>query len=213
MFSPSNLPLFALGDGAQLVLWVVVALMIVGMGVIAVRCLRKVEQGRALVRNGVGGARVNFSSMFVFPVLHRLEIMDISVKRIEIYRHGSEGLVCEDNIRADIKVAFFVRVNKTKEDVIQVASLLGCERASQEAALVELFDAKFSEGLKTVGKQFQFVDLYTQRDKFKQDILNVIGTDLNGYILDDAAIDYLEQTPKELLNPNNISLARYELLT
>ena len=39
--------------------------------------------------------------------------MDISVKRIEIDRHGEEGLICKDNIRADIKVAFFVRVNKT----------------------------------------------------------------------------------------------------
>ena len=40
--------------------------------------------------------------------------MDISVKRIEIYRHGTEGLICKDNIRADIKVAFFVRVNKNR---------------------------------------------------------------------------------------------------
>ena len=70
--------------------------------------------------------------------------------------------------------------------------------------LVELFDAKFSEALKTVGKQFDFVQLYDQRDQFKTEIIKVIGTDLNGYQLDDAAIDYLEQTPLELLSPNNI---------
>ena len=93
MLNSSNFALFALSQGATVVVWAVVAMMVVGMGVIAVRCLRKVEQGRALVRNGLGGARVNFSSMFVFPVLHRLEIMDISVKRVEIYRHGPEGLV------------------------------------------------------------------------------------------------------------------------
>jgi hypothetical protein len=71
-------------------------------------------------------------------------------------------------------------------------------------ALVELFDAKFSEALKTVGKRFDFVELYNERDKFKVEILSVIGTDLNGYVLDDCAIDYLEQTPLEKLNPNNI---------
>ena len=68
----------------------------------------------------------------------------------------------------------------------------------------ELFDSKFSEALKTVGKQFDFVELYTSREQFKQQILHIIGRDLNGYLLDDAAIDYLEQTPKEKLNMDNI---------
>ena len=70
--------------------------------------------------------------------------------------------------------------------------------------MVVLFDSKFSEALKTVGKQFDFVDLYNKRDEFRQEILKVIGTDLNGYILDDAAIDYLEQTPIEQLSESNI---------
>lgn len=34
--------------------------------------------------------------------------------------------------------------------------------------------------------------------------LMVIGRDLNGYVLDDVAIDGLEQTPIELLDPNNV---------
>ncbi len=130
--------------------------------------------------------------------------MDITLKTVVIERLGKEGLICMDNMRADIKVAFFVRVNKTSEDVIQVAQSIGCKRASDPIALVELFDAKFSEALKTVGKQFEFVSLYNSREKFKHEILNIIGTDLNGYILDDCAIDFLEQTPLESLSENNI---------
>ena len=122
-------------------------LMAMGGLIMLVKLYQKVDQGTALVRNGMGGTRVSFSGMLVFPVIHRAERMDISVKRIEIYRHGSEGLICMDNIRADIKVAFFVRVNKTMQDVMQVAQLLGCERASEERALVELFDAGFGEQL------------------------------------------------------------------
>ena len=186
------------------VIVVLTFLTLLGGLVMLVKLYNKVEQGTALVRNGMGGTQVSFSGMLVFPVVHRAELIDISVKRIEIYRHGSEGLICQDNIRADIKVAFFVRVNKTMQDVMQVAQLLGCERASQERALVELFDAKFSEALKTVGKQFDFVDLYNSRERFKEEILKIIGTDLNGYVLDDAAIDYLEQTPLSDLNPDNI---------
>ncbi len=68
----------------------------------------------------------------------------------------------------------------------------------------ELFSAKFSEALKTVGKQLDFVDLYTKRDEFRDRIIAVIGTDLNGYSLEDAAIDFLEQTPIDQLDPRNI---------
>ncbi|MGE0084796.1 MAG: hypothetical protein AB7S75_10270 [Desulfococcaceae bacterium] len=165
---------------------------------------RKVEQGQALVRNGIGGTKVSFSGSIVIPILHMAEVMDISVERVIIDRQGGEGLICKDNIRADIKVVFFVRVNKTEEDVLKVAQSVGCKRASDPKSLQELFDAKFSEALKTVGKHFNFSDLYTSRDQFKEEILKVIGTDLNGFVMDDAAIDFLEQTPISKLDPDNI---------
>ncbi|MFP4354957.1 MAG: flotillin family protein [Phycisphaerae bacterium] len=171
---------------------------------VAIKCFHKVSQGETLIRNGMGGSKVTFSGMVVWPVIHRAEYMDISVKRISIMRRGDTGLVCHDNIRADIEVSFFVRVNNTSEDVMSVAQALGCKRASDENSLHDLFDSKFSEALKTVGKRFEFIELYTGRDKFKEEILQVIGRDLNGYVLEDAAIDYLEQTDKKLLNPDNI---------
>jgi flotillin len=126
------------------------------------------------------------------------------VKRIEIDRSGKNGLICQDNLRADIKVVFFVRVNNLKDDVKNVASSIGCKRASSETEIENLFDAKFSEGLKTVGKRFDLIELYKERDTFKDEIIKVIGTDLNGFVLDDCAIDYLEQTPISSLDPDNI---------
>ncbi len=192
--------------------WQELIIVIAGIGVVALglgvgfaRFFRKVGPEEALVKSGAGGLKVaTGNGMWVIPIMHRVETMDLSVKRIEITRRGEAGLICRDNIRADIEVAFFVRVNNTGEDIKNVAQSLGCRRASEQRALVELFDAKFSEALKTVGKQFDFVELYNERDKFKVEILKVIGTDLNGYILDDCAIDYLEQTPVEMLSPNNI---------
>lgn len=165
----------------------------------------KVGPDEAIVRTGYGGIKVVIDGgTIVVPVLHRYEKMDLTLKSFEIAREGSEGLICKDNIRADIKTAFFIRVDKTVDEIKEVSQSIGCKRASQVETLRELFDAKFSEALKTVGKQFEFVELYDKRDKFKNEILKVIGTDLNGYRLDDCAIDYLEQTRLELLNPNNI---------
>ena len=166
---------------------------------------KKIPQGKAIIRTGVGGSHVAFNKgMYVIPVFHKMEIMDISVKKIEISRQQNDGLICKDNIRADIKVAFFVRVNKSVNDVINVAQNLGTERASEPETLKNIFEAKFSEALKTVGKKFDFIELYEARREFRDEILNIIGTDLNGYILDDCAIDYLEQTELQYLSADNI---------
>ena len=184
---------------------VVIGIGLAGFAMALSRFYRKVGPEEALVRTGVGNLKVaNGEGIFVIPILHRADQMDLSVKRIEIFRKGEAGLICRDNIRADIEVAFFVRVNNTSNDIRNVAQSLGCKRASSREALIELFDAKFSEALKTVGKHFDFVELYNERDKFKEEILKIIGTDLNGYILDDCAIDFLEQTPLEKLSPTNI---------
>lgn len=199
--------------GFELLSWqsaviVAVVMMVLVFMIVTVLSMFYVKVGPDEALIVTGGSKdmrvVTGGGMIVIPVFHHKERMDLTLKSFEIARQGSEGLICRDNIRADIKVAFFIRVDKSEEEIREVAQSIGAKRCSQIDTLRELFDAKFSEALKTVGKQFDFVDLYDKRDQFKDQILRVIGTDLNGYRLDDAAIDYLEQTPLELLNPNNI---------
>ncbi|GIF77272.1 flotillin family protein [Asanoa siamensis] len=187
-----------------LVLVLVLLLVLLGVLLLVSRLFKKVEQGKALIVSKTRKVDVTFTGAVVLPVFHKAEVMDISVKTIDVERSGNDGLICRDNIRADIKIAFFVRVNKTAEDVVKVAQAIGTARASDQSTLQELFSAKFSEALKTVGKQLDFVDLYTKRDEFRDRIIAVIGTDLNGYSLEDAAIDVLEQTPMDQLDPRNI---------
>lgn len=183
----------------------IVVFIIISFFVVLSMFYKKIPQGKSIVRTGIGGTKVAFNKgMYVVPVFHKMEIMDISVKKIDIARMQNDGLICKDNIRADIKVAFFVRVNKSVDDVINVAQNLGCDRASDPETLKSIFEAKFSEALKTVGKKFDFIELYEARREFRDEILNIIGTDLNGYILDDCAIDYLEQTELKYLSPENI---------
>lgn len=183
----------------------IVLAVLIGFALLFKNFYKKVEQGQAMIINNFSSVpHVTFTGGIVLPVVHKKEFMNISLKTIEIDRRGKEGLICQDNIRADIKVTFFVRVNKTKEDVLKVAQAIGCERASTQETIDELFSAKFSEALKTVGKRLEFEDLYAARDRFRDEIIQVIGKDLNGYVLEDAAIDYLEQTPIESLDNNNI---------
>jgi uncharacterized membrane protein YqiK len=165
----------------------------------------KVPQGTALIVNDLSSTpKVHFTGALVYPVIYKKEFMRISLITLQVDRRAKDGLICKDNMRADISVAFYLRVNETAQDVLRVAKAIGVDRASDKAAVDELFNAKFSEALKTVGKQIEFVKLFENRQEFRDRIIQVIGNDLNGYVLEDVAIDYLEQTPKSSLDPSNI---------
>jgi uncharacterized membrane protein YqiK len=183
----------------------IVFVVIVGVFAVIKAFYVKVPQGTALIVNDLTATpKVHFTGALVYPIIYKKEFMRISLITLEIDRRGKDGLICRDNMRADIVVAFYLRVNETQQDVLRVAKAIGVERASDRAAVNELFNAKFSEALKTVGKQIDFVKLFENRQEFRDRIVEVIGNDLNGYVLEDVAIDYLEQTPKSSLDPNNI---------
>ncbi|SDY98739.1 Uncharacterized membrane protein YqiK, contains Band7/PHB/SPFH domain [Lysobacter sp. yr284] len=184
---------------------VVVVLMIFVMLLMFKAFYIKVPQGTALIVNDMSSTpKVHFTGALVYPVIYKKEFMKISLITLEVDRRAKDGLICRDNMRADITVAFYLRVNETQQDVLKVAKAIGVDRASDRTAVNELFNAKFSEALKTVGKQIDFVKLFENRQEFRDRIIEVIGNDLNGYILEDVAIDYLEQTPKASLDPTNI---------
>lgn len=183
----------------------IVLLILIGFFALFKAFYIKVPQGTALIVNDMSATpKVHFTGALVYPVIYKKEFMKISLITLEVDRRGKDGLICRDNMRADITVAFYLRVNETTEDVLKVAKSIGVDRASDKGAVNELFNAKFSEALKTVGKQIDFVKLFENRQEFRDRIVQVIGNDLNGYVLEDVAIDYLEQTPKSSLDPTNI---------
>lgn len=180
------------------------------MGIIALysRLYIKVESGQALIVNKMSQVEVFFTGGLVVPSVHKAEVMNIRVRTLRVERKGKSGLICRDNIRADVAANFHIRVIKTAADVLKVAQTLGAARASDQASLEELFAEKFSEALKTVAKQFDFEELFDKRDAFRDQVLEVIGNDLNGFVLDDLALAEIEQTPIHMLDPDNILDAR-----
>lgn len=157
-------------------------------------CFRKVPMGQAIVRNGVGGMHVGFSGKLVLPGMHTYEFMDITQKRIVIDFSDEHTLTCRDDIGVEAKIAFFVRVNNTVEDVIKVAQTLGCERASDMQALNELFNVKFSEAVKAVVDGHDFAILHDSHAIFREQVLHALGTNFDGFVLEEITIDYFEST-------------------
>lgn len=205
-------PLLLMGQGVLLPVAGAALLFFIVIGIMASRFLRKASPGTALVKTGFGlnKAGISTSSAVVIPLLHKVDIMDLTVKTVRIRRRKSDSLSCADGIRAEVEVDFYIKINQIDEDIRKVASSVGCARASSLETIRELFEAKFSDALKTAGSKLSFDQLYQNRKEFKDEILKALGQEgdndvvLNGYILDDVAIQYLEQLPRSEHDENNV---------
>ena len=192
---------------------------LIGVGLFVVILLfltsryRKVRnEGEALIINGVDRTRASLTGAFVWPIINRAEYMDITRKKISVIRSGRkdqegeeyEGLHCKDNIRADLKVDFYIGVNHEEDDIVRVAKLITANGASNLDRLQEHFQPKFSEALKTAVKQFDFEELLTNRRTFRDAVVNVIGSEMDGFKIYDVVIDKVDQTALDAHDPNNI---------
>ncbi len=174
--------------------------------------LVKAAPGQALVKTGFGvdAPKIHLSSAFIVPLLNRVETIDLTVKTVRIMRRKYESLSCADGIRAEVEVDFYIKINSIAEDIAHVATTIGCGRASDTEILRELFEAKFADALKTAGAKLTFDQLYQNRRLFRDEVLKALGQEgdqdvvLNGYKLDDVAIQFLEQLPLEQHNEDNV---------
>ena len=90
----------------------IVFLVIVGFFLLFKAFYIKVPQGTALIVNDMTSKpKVHFTGALVYPVIYKKEFMKISLITFDVERRGKDGLICKDNLRADICVAFYLRVN------------------------------------------------------------------------------------------------------
>lgn len=181
-----------------------IALTMLGVAALYGRMYIKVASGQALIVNKMAEVSVFFTGGLAIPIIHKYEFMDISTRSLVIERSGSNGLICKDGIRLDVRATFSLRVNKTLEDVLKVAQLVGAERAMQQATLEELFAAKFSEALESFAVSKPFAEHCVKRSEFASAVLKGLDSEFNGYSLETLSIDHLEQTPIHSLDKNNI---------
>lgn len=192
--------------------FLVVALIVLGF---IASCYKRVNgSGEALVITRFGSSEKNasLSGAFVWPKINFFERIDLTRKPILVSREGVrgktgeeyEGLPCKDDIRADIRVAFYIGVNPEEKDILLLAENLTCAGASDIETLKKHLTPKFSEALKTAIKQFDFVDLYKSRKEFRDQVKQLLENDMEGFKLYDVVIDKIEQTPLDALDPNNI---------
>lgn len=196
-------------DGVVQVVCVVVgiiSLLMLSVLAVVTRLYQKVAANEAIVRTGMGGKHVVQEGGILFvPFLHQLLSIKLETMRLEVARSGADALLTSDNLRADLKSEFFVRVQPTKEGITNAAVSLG-SKASDEQAVKALVIDKLVNALRSVAAKSSLFELHSNREQFAQDVKNALSVDLeqNGLVLETVTISTLDQTPVDVLNTTNV---------
>ncbi|MEM7243948.1 MAG: SPFH domain-containing protein [Acidobacteriota bacterium] len=165
-----------------------------GLALIIAKCHRRVSQGQALIINRMRTTAIHFRGAVVLPVLHQAETMNISAHSIVVERRGDDGVPCRDEVKADLRATFALRVNTTRDDILTVARVLGTERASSTEALEQLFSPRFSEALETAARHVDFDSLARNRDELRNHVQSELSDELEGWVIDSLTIDRVERS-------------------
>jgi uncharacterized membrane protein YqiK len=141
-----------------------------------------------LVTSGYG-TRAYRGARFVWPFIEETELVDMTVKPIDIVRLGREGLHTRDGVRMELKATFFIRVSERY--VIAVARSVGPKRLASAESLRGLFEARFLESMKACLRTLDLETTLQDPDAIRDSTLKILGRSLNGFVLDGMAVSYL----------------------
>ncbi len=153
------------------------------------RCYVTVPAGWALVVDrGRAERTVSFTGQVVYPGIQRAELIDVTARTVRIERRASNPLQTKDGALLLATATFVLRVGRAQEDVLKVAETLGAERANDAGAVERLFSPMFDQALEAVAGACTAADILGDRGRFRDEIIQFIGADLNGWWLDDLAV-------------------------
>ncbi|ATB44183.1 hypothetical protein CYFUS_009670 [Cystobacter fuscus] len=182
---------------------------VAGVCALVLGCYRRAREGEALVLvRGGEPTRVRFGGTWVWPVVERAEVLDLSVRKVVVERRGGQGLSCRDGIRVDLRATFLVKVPRDEAGVLRVAREVGCARANQPGEVHALLEERFACALAQSVSTFNFDELVADRGLFIDHVGVEVGTELLGFRLERMSLGRLEQTPLDQLDPTNVVDAR-----
>ncbi|MCA9247822.1 MAG: hypothetical protein KDA42_11920 [Planctomycetales bacterium] len=179
MIGTSTLPLFTL-----------LALAGLALPILALCCYRKAASGTALVRTGIGGPRVSLNGLFASPLLHRVHVLDLAPRRITVERMREPRHWSSDGQAVDVKVVFQASPGRTTADMVEAS----CDERGRFNGTNEKFTVLEHRCALAVGEvvsQHPFDELYHDTESLKARLLEHVGSDLGGLVIDSVAIDHL----------------------
>ena len=185
----------AMGESSIILIFLLVLLLllIIIPGIYVLRSLQRAGPDEVLVVSQPDAVRIHTSRALAPPMISHVERISLAPREVKVACVGEEGLRCEDGARADIRVTFSLSLHSEREDILYALRTLGSDRLGDEQALAEFYRYKFREALMAVAALFRFEEIETYQEDFCREVMNIIGADLNGLVLEELTVDHLEQ--------------------
>lgn len=152
--------------------------------------LVKITQGTVLVRRRPtwlpgGGRTVSFASNYVIKLFDKVEIVDVSTKRL---RYDMTGKT-KDEQEFSVKAELILQLPREEDNVLVAMEEFGAATLDDPAALKERFEAEFRDAIKAAGAIMEARKLVAGRDEFRDSVLEKLGAYQKGFHADAAFID------------------------
>lgn len=158
------------------------------------RPYKKPKSGTAIIRSGMGGIRVAYNEgIFVLPMLHEYDELDLSNKQLEYPFINEDALLSKKFEKVEITINANVRINIATDDMVRVYQTIGVNKSNDIDYMKNYFAPRIREAAAGVASQYNYEDLIIERAHFKNGILNYIGRDFDGYVIDDLFIEKINK--------------------
>jgi flotillin len=155
----------------------------------------QVRDGFALIRWGLGGNKVYFrGSFFAYPLVHRIERINIKEQRVLISLTGDKNVSTQDKIRVDLQLTFLVQIRLTNWDILKVAKAFGGAHATDKDVLKKVFEPKLIPVIKALISKHTYQAVSEAPDKLVRTLKQELELDFGGYEVNKikiAALKYM----------------------
>ena len=157
--------------------------------------LKKPTMGTAIIRTGHHGAKIAIDrGIYVIPSMHTMELVDLTVKTIKIERVNSTRILLKDEQYAEMTVHFMIKIGGGINEILSAAQSIGAKNTFNQEHIESIFIPKFNNAIDILSAKFDSTEIIQQQLEFRQELIQLLGSDHHGYFIDDIIIENLTIT-------------------
>ncbi|MGE9294722.1 MAG: SPFH domain-containing protein [Puniceicoccales bacterium] len=166
---------------------------------LALLCYRAPRSSEALVRTGLGGAKVSLGGMFALPGLQTCATLDLSLSRLALSYRGPENpLITKGEQLFDLEVTIYFRAAKTPEEIALAVAHFGLDTLNDEAALVAVVRDDMDNAVRAAAGEFNWDEIRDEPQRFKEGLSQRLAPLIPGLVVDGIALDHIDKFPPEI---------------
>lgn len=156
------------------------------------------------------GRKVAWNGAFVMPLLQKVELLKTALVKVKVDRRGLQGFRCQDDLRVDLALSFYLSIGLDDKGIISVAKRFGLDMASATEKISAYFGPELEKNISAACLEYEMEYIFDNRLVFLARLKKMIKENINfqGFIFEDTVIEHLDQTPVNYLDPQDPADAR-----